>query len=358
VKGPSSAGKSFTVEKVLEFYPEDAYHFLTAMSERALAYSEEPLARRFLILAEAAGMSGEFQTYLIRSLLSEGQLRYETVEKTADGIKARIIERQGPTGLVVTTTRTRLHAENETRMLTVIVDDSREHTREILATLANEDREPPEMVRWKALQTWIAGTSCRVTIPYSRTLAELIPPVAVRLRRDFGSVLNLIRSHALLHRATRERDEQGRVVATVEDYAVVRDLIVELISEGAEATVRQIVRETVDVVERLIEDSDEDGVNIRQVGAELELEYQPAYRRCKMAEDAGFLKNLENREGRPARLAIGDPMPEDVEILPQPEALEDVSTYLGFSGGVNAPPPPSEVPGEAESESDREEEAL
>jgi hypothetical protein len=358
VKGPSSAGKSFTVEKVLEFYPEDAYHFLTAMSERALAYSEEPLARRFLILAEAAGMSGEFQTYLIRSLLSEGQLRYETVEKTADGIKARIIERQGPTGLVVTTTRTRLHAENETRMLTVIVDDSREHTREILATLANEDREPPEMVRWKALQTWIAGTSCRVTIPYSRTLAELIPPVAVRLRRDFGSVLNLIRSHALLHRATRERDEQGRVVATVEDYAVVRDLIVELISEGAEATVRQIVRETVDVVERLIEDSDEDGVNIRQVGAELELEYQPAYRRCKMAEDAGFLKNLENREGRPARLAIGDPMPEDVEILPQPEALEDVSTYLGFSGGVNAPPPPSEVPGEAESESEREEEAL
>ena len=81
VKGPSSAGKTYTVEKALEFYPEEAYHFLTAMSERALAYSEEPLSHRFLILAEAAGMSGEFQTYLIRSLLSEGRLRYETVKK-------------------------------------------------------------------------------------------------------------------------------------------------------------------------------------------------------------------------------------------------------------------------------------
>jgi hypothetical protein len=340
VKGPSSAGKTYTVEKVLEFYPEDAYHFLTAMSERALAYSEEPLARRFLILAEAAGMSGEFATYLIRSLLSEGRLRYETVERTNEGLKPRIIEREGPTGLVVTTTRTRMHGENETRMLTVIVDDSREHTREILATLADEDYEPPDLGRWKALQVWIAESPGGVTIPYAKKLAEEIPPVAVRLRRDFGAVLNLIRSQALLHRATRDRDKQGRVVATIEDYAVVRSLIADLISEGAEATVPEIVRETVEKVEKLIEDSGEESVNLRQVGAELGLDYQPTYRRVKMAEDAGYLRNLEDRKGKPARLVVGDPMPEDVEILPRPEAL-GVFTYSGFSGGVETPSPSS-----------------
>ena len=78
---------------------------------------------------------------------------------------------------------------------------------------------------------------------------------------------------------------------------------------------------TVDAVGRLIEDSDEDAVNVRQVGAELELEYQPAYRRVKMAEDAGYLRNLEDRKGKPARLVVGDPMPEDVAILPEPEEL-------------------------------------
>ncbi len=87
VKGPSSAGKSYMVESVLDFFPEDSYHSLTAMSERALAYSEVPLSHRFLVLAEEAGMSGDFQTYLIRSLLSEGRLRYETVEKTSEGLK-------------------------------------------------------------------------------------------------------------------------------------------------------------------------------------------------------------------------------------------------------------------------------
>ncbi len=39
LKGPSSAGKSFTVEQVLRLFPAEAFYALTAMSERALAYS-------------------------------------------------------------------------------------------------------------------------------------------------------------------------------------------------------------------------------------------------------------------------------------------------------------------------------
>jgi len=93
LKGPSSGGKSHVVERVLSFVPESAYYALTAMSERTLAYSEEPIKHRFLVIYEAAGMSGEFATYLIRSLLSEGRVRYETVEKTSEGMKPRLIER-------------------------------------------------------------------------------------------------------------------------------------------------------------------------------------------------------------------------------------------------------------------------
>jgi hypothetical protein len=342
VKGPSSAGKTYTVEKVLEFYPEDAYYFLTAMSERALAYSEEPLSHRFLILAEAAGMKGEFQTYLIRSLLSEGRLRYVTVEKTGDGLKPKTIEREGPTGLVVTTTRTRLHSENETRLIAVTVDDSQEHTREIFATLADEDYESPDLGRWQALQVWIAGGERQVAIPYAKTLAKKIPPVAVRLRRDFGAVLNLIRSHALLHRATRERDERGRVVATVEDYRVVRDLVSAMISEGAGATVPEIVRETVEAARKLLGDAAGKPITIKAIGDELRLDKQPAYRRVQMALDDGYLRNMEDRKGRPAQIVMGDPMPDDEKILPDPEDLKDGFKVLRFSEGIDTPPPPSE----------------
>ena len=67
----------------------------------------------------------------------------------------------------------------------------------------------------------------------------------MRLRRDFGSVLALIRAHAVLHQASRERDADGRIIATLDDYAVVRDLVADIIAEGVGATVSPAVRETV-----------------------------------------------------------------------------------------------------------------
>src|SRR5262249_40934958 len=92
VKGPSSGGKSFLVETILKLFPPEASYVLTAMSERALAYGQEPLAHKIIVLYEAAGLSGDFATYLVRSLLSEGRISYETVEKTKDGLSCRRIE--------------------------------------------------------------------------------------------------------------------------------------------------------------------------------------------------------------------------------------------------------------------------
>jgi hypothetical protein len=216
MKGPSSGGKSYLTEQVLRFFPESAYYALTAMSEHALAYSEEPLSHRFLVIYEAAGMNSDFQTYLIRSLLSEGKVRYETVEKTSEGMKPRLIERPGPTGLIVTTTAVRLHPENETRLISLTVTDTQQQTREVMAALAEEAGGPPPDLRpWHALQEWLEGVERRVTIPYAKELAAKIPPVAVRLRRDFGAVLNLIKAGALLQQASRKRDREGRIIATI-----------------------------------------------------------------------------------------------------------------------------------------------
>ena len=150
----------------------------------------------------------------MRSLLSEGCVRYETVEKGKDGeLKTRLVEREGPTGLIVTTTSVALHPENETRLLSLSATDTPDQTKLVLSRLAADDLAEPDFARWHDLQVWLATAEHRVSIPYARTLAELVPPVAVRLRRDFRAVLSLIRSHALLHQASRERDasrEGGR----------------------------------------------------------------------------------------------------------------------------------------------------
>lgn len=46
-------------------------------------------------------------------------------------------------------------------------------------------------------------------------------------------------------------------------------------------------------------------------------------RRVRVALDAGYLVNLEERRGRPHRLDLGEPMPDDLEILPSPDALTE-----------------------------------
>jgi hypothetical protein len=319
VKGPSASGKSWTIEKVLDFFPEDAYYLLTAMSEHALAYGTEPLSHRFLVLFEAAGLESKFASYLVRSLLSEGRVRYETVEKDKGGeLHSRLVEREGPTGLIVSTTSVALHPENETRLLSLTATDTSEQTKLVLSRLADDDLAEPDQSRWHALQVWLATVEHRVTIPYAHALAELVPPVAVRLRRDFGAFLALIRAHAILHQASRERDRDGKVIATLEDYAIVRELAVDLVSEGVEATVPPTIRETVQAVSDLAR---EEGVSITVLARALNLDKSSVSRRWNSARARGYLRNLETGRGRPARIVLADSLPDDVEVLPTVEAL-------------------------------------
>jgi len=208
IKGPSSAGKSYLLERILEFFPANAYYALTGMSERALAYSEESLRHRFIVLAEASALGGDFQNYLIRSLLSEGRLVYETVEKHGGELRSRRIEKEGPTGLLVTTTAIALHPENETRYLSIRIDDSAEQTARILAAEArlvsgqdNSQASTQQILEnWRTFQAWLVLTARPVVVPFADALAKLIPPVATRLRRDFKAVLTLVQAHIAIAR--------------------------------------------------------------------------------------------------------------------------------------------------------------
>ena len=59
-----------------------------------------------------------------------------------------------------------------------------------------------------------------------------------------------------------------------------------------------------------------------RLAEELKLDRSAALRRARTAIDRGYLKNLEDRRGRPARLVSGDPLPEEVEVLPTVERLQ------------------------------------
>jgi hypothetical protein len=340
VKAQSAAGKSFAVDTVLKFMPDDAYVRLSAQSEKAIVYSKRELAHRFLVIGEAEGLGSDLTKSLIRQLLSEGQLDYEyTVFDEGREPHTEWIKREGPTGLIVTTTRPRLDPELETRLLSTSIDDSPAQTKAIFRAAALEDELRPEvdLATWEAFQESLALGARGVEVPFAQALANLIPPAAVRMRRDFPNTLRFVRASALLHQETRDHAEDGRVIATVEgDYAPVRELVEPLVAEGVERRVSETVRETVDTVVELHseaadynkanndEERDAGYVSVPQLARVLKLDQATIRRRVYQALQAGYIDDLSGGgRGRPKKLVPAEAMPGDDEhLLPTPEDLE------------------------------------
>ncbi len=338
VKGPSSGGKNAVVDVAVRFVPASACYKFSTMSPHHLIYSEEEFKHRTIYFAEAGAAfttrgddpraegGANTMALLLRTLLSEGRLRHGTVSKDADGNQVgRVIEKEGPTNALVTTTRIRVDAELETRLVSVQIDDSPEQTARIVKAQANGHDREPDLTRWHAHSNWLENGECRVEIPFSKALAELIPPIDVRIRRDHLTVRSLVKSHALLHRATRKLDSEGRILATIDDYAAVRELIVDLISEGVAGTVPPRIRKTVKAVSRLMAAREAphiaESVSVRELSEALGLDRVTAWRRARDAVSRGYLRNLEDHLGRPVRLVLGEPFPAEREILPTPERL-------------------------------------
>lgn len=328
IKGHSSSGKSHTVDRVLEFFPDEAVVKFTSMSERALVYREDGYQHRTLVIYEVTGMKegreDDMTSYFVRTLLSEGRIEYDVTIRGEDGkYTTQQIVKEGPTNLVFTTTKTRVHGENETRVLSLNTDDGTAQTKAVLAALADEAENTVDLSAWRQFQAWLQQAEHRVTIPYAPSLAEQVPPLAVRLRRDFTAVLALIRSHAILHQETRERDDKGRIVATIADYEAVRELVAPVVSEGIGATVGEAVRETVKAVADL---ENTEGSTVMDIARRLKLDKSNASRRVRHAADGGYVRNLEDKRGRPGRWVIGEPLPDTVEVLPDPLKLRNTAT--------------------------------
>lgn len=332
VKGPAGAGKSYLVNTAAKFFPEKSYRWLTAMSEKAIVYWDEDLRNRILIVGEAAGLQGEKGNNLVRSLLSEGRIKYAVAQRMGDEFVTRYIDKEGPTGLILTTTSVRLHEEDESRMLSITVADSPTQISQVLLAMDEETVDIIDLAdlrSWHVLHAFVASGKPKVSIPFRKTLAAMVFSTSNRIKRDHMHVLTLIRSHALLHKVSRQLDERGHIEATMDDYEAVWEIVNETISEGVQSTVPLQIRETVKAVTEIDPKAVGGiaclsyGVNSVQIANKLGVHRTTAWRRMQDAIQLGYLENLETSSRKEIRVVVGNPMPEDQHVLPHPDALRE-----------------------------------
>jgi hypothetical protein len=93
--------------------------------------------------------------------------------------------------------------------------------------------------------------------------------------------LNLVRAHAILHQETLERVQCGSIVATYDDYAAVFDLVIDIISESMQASVKPEIREAAEAVAAL-DVPEGQPVTFKHVGEQLGIDKSSA---CGRARD-------------------------------------------------------------------------
>jgi Toprim domain len=335
VKGASAGGKSQLRGLVVDHFPPESVIKFTTLSEKALLYLQDDFQHKILSMGEAVGVEEQkLQNYLMRELMSEGKLRYLVSMKVEGEIKTIVIEKNGPVAFFVTTAKNALDPENETRMLSLEIDDSEQQTRAVLEKVAeleglNKPLHSESFKPWHDYQRWLAAGEVRVVIPFAVELSRAIRATnSVRLRRDFRQLLLAIKAHALLHRENRERDADGFIVATIEDdYRIVRRLMSDLLATAVDLKVRQTITDTVNAIKEIGEGS---GVTVRQIADALRLDVSATRRRLRKAEFDGYVTNVEDQRGRGKRglyIATDENITERGELLPTPEELE--RTYVG-----------------------------
>jgi hypothetical protein len=328
IKGTSAGGKSQMRAQVLEYFPPEDVVSFTSLSEKFLIYYEGDFAHKILSMGEAVATDEQnFQDYLLRELMTEGRLRHNTVQRNGNEIVSQTIEKEGPVSFLVTTTKSKLHPENETRMLSLEIDDSERQTKAVLRKVAeveglNRASGAVDYELWRDFQRWLAAGERRVVVPFAAAMVDLIPPASVRLRRDIGQVIRAIKVHALLHREHRARDELGQIVADVEDYANVRALMNDLLAESSGVAINPTIAETIKAVETATRAlPPEQGVTASEIGKLLNLDKSAARRRLLSAVGEGFVTNLEVRRGQPGRYRATGQVIEAAVMLPEPEEI-------------------------------------
>ena len=242
---PSGTGKSSVLDAVTALMPLEAVVALTRLTQMSLYYmGTDALRNKLVVVDEYDGQADA--DHAVRVLQSRGEL---SVSVTVQG-KAQNRVVRGPVAVMSGTVSATIDRQNASRCLELTLDDSAEQTRRIQAAQAR--RAAGETGPRVDLQPFVDAQRVlepvEVVIPYATRLT--FPVRTTADRRASQKLLGLIQAHALLHQRQRERDRQGRLVATPADYAAVHALLAPQVEREVEGLSPRATRAHALLVER------------------------------------------------------------------------------------------------------------
>jgi hypothetical protein len=329
--GPPSAGKNYTLSRVVKLLPPEAVHTIDAGSPRVLIYDEAELQHRVLIFSEADSLpAGEDNpaASAIRNLLQDHHLHYVVTvrDQTTGDYTIREVDKPGPTTLITTSTQS-LGGQLMTRLFTLQIADTKDQIGAALKTQAalETDGITEPDAGLIAFQAYLQlSAPIKVAVPFARELGDAMAKVAAapRILRDFARLVSLIKSTALIRQHHRQIDGRGSIVAGLADYESVRELVNDMYvdtSTGATSELRKLVEAVTYLSANRVAGAK---ISVTKIATHLGVTKMAASRRARRAMREDWLINRETRKGYPADYEPGEAMPE-TEGLP---TLQDLAS--------------------------------
>jgi hypothetical protein len=325
IKGTSAVGKSEIIKAVTRALPPEMVVERQSMSSQSLVYMGEngQLKNKVLVVYELGGFGAEGSEGLeqAKQLLSEGRISRQTVDRDESNRNTgRAIVTEGPTAMWTTTTKVKTDYELSTRVFELTPDDGQEQTGRINEKAFDyEEAEEVDFSDTHGIFTWLLGQDNRVYFPYGKALGKMIPKSAVKMRRESPRFRVLLDAHAVLHQASRKRDERGRIVATPEDYEAVKRLMDPFVGTASEQGVKEQVRVTVEAAAEIVADSEGKSFTVKKLQAALKKDNGSTNRRIRAAHP--YIVELDEKRGRSKLYGLGDELPLKVDALPSRDEL-------------------------------------
>jgi hypothetical protein len=327
VKGSSSSGKNFLVKSVLKFVPRECVHEISSMTERSLNFmSESELAHTVLYFYEIDGRNRSVHPN--RLLLSEGKLVHWFTKSNGGIRETRDEVTRGPVACISTTTENRLRIDDESRHLSLWLDESEVQSRRIAAAYGAEISEPiapRRVLAWIAVQKLLeTRRDWPVATPdWFFRIVDFIPTADVRVRRYWPAFVEACKTICLIHSFHRDDHKSKKprdLSIQFGDFAVANIIFDEILANSLTRNAEDDDVRTADMVARI---GDECGLRNGVEAANLVGEpgvssIDKSYRLLHRAERAGTIVRANSSGKNNLKLFVRAP---DIGFVGNPQRV-------------------------------------
>jgi hypothetical protein len=238
-RGKTSGGKSTVLDKVALLFPDDCKIDGMKLTEASLFRAgPDYLKHKILKTGErkhATDDKTRDDNAMVRQLLSEKKVtRQICIRDGAEWITENQV-REGPVAYAESTTAGSIFAEDLNRMLQVYIDESEKQTRAIMHAIASkyDNSDKPNVAKIIDIHHRFQSLlrPHKVYIPFWNELEDRIPSKKLEVRRVIQQILTIIEATVVLHQFQRDKKD-GFLVATLDDYAVARRLLLRPVHEA------------------------------------------------------------------------------------------------------------------------------